>query len=139
MELRVAARAASVGRCRHWAAYMARTHGAAAAAVDTVELLTSELVTRAVQHGTGSVVVQFARVGDGLRVDVTHEGALPLDDDPSVLDADALPVPFARLGCTWGIAAGPSGSTTVWFVAPVHGAGARPAAPAVTTAEPLAV
>jgi len=83
--------------------------------LDRVKLLTTELVTNAVVHGTGQITVSARLVGSRLRVEVTDEGrgfkaelGRPATDQVGrrglmIVDAEA-----AR----WGIHAGAS---RVWF------------------------
>jgi anti-sigma regulatory factor (Ser/Thr protein kinase) len=43
-------------------------------ALQNAQLVTSELVTNAVQHGSGTIVLRLSLRGDHLRIEVTDEG-----------------------------------------------------------------
>lgn len=85
-------------------------------AIDVVELLTSELVTNAVEHAGSPARVAAAVLGARIRVSVS-------DDDPTPLQV-ATPAAGAEggrglalveaLSLSWGIDVTPSGKT-VWF------------------------
>lgn len=93
--------------CRNWRM---------SALADTAELLSSELVTNAVIHGSGEVRMGVSRHGDRLRVEVS-------DDDPSPVQPRArgdaeesgrgLYI-VASLASAWGCDAAGAGKT-IWF------------------------
>ncbi len=74
------------------APFQARLHvvsacgGMPAEMVDVARLLVSELVSNAVVHGSGTVLLTVARQGPGVRVEVSDESPAP----PVVVDADSL-------------------------------------------------
>ena len=87
--------------------------------VTTALLLVTELVSNAVQHGSGTVVLAVAREGGGLRVEVYDESP----DMPVVLEPESLMEHgagmrlVATLASSWGVAPldGQPGKR-VWFV-----------------------
>jgi anti-sigma regulatory factor (Ser/Thr protein kinase) len=93
------------------AAFHARLHLAGACAdlptetVDIARLLVTELVSNAVLHGSGTVLLAVARDGGGLRVDVYDESP----DAPVVVDAESLMEHGAglrlvvALASSWGV------------------------------------
>jgi anti-sigma regulatory factor (Ser/Thr protein kinase) len=85
---------------------------------DDAMLIVSELVTNAVRHGQGAVVVRAAVVDTGaIEVSVTDTG----HGEPSIQPAHPIRVGglglriVAELSSTWGVSRG-SGGTTVWAV-----------------------
>jgi DNA-binding NarL/FixJ family response regulator len=87
------------------------------AALDTVELLTSELVSNAVEHARSPAQVTAAMTGARVRVSVTDEGpgmpTLQLDVSPQQATGRGLAL-VAALSARWGVGAGDVGKT-VWF------------------------
>jgi anti-sigma regulatory factor (Ser/Thr protein kinase) len=87
--------------------------------VDAAMLLTSELVTNAVQHGVGTVVLTVVRDDEGIRVEVCDDGtSVPKARD---CDTDAEHgrglLLLEALATRWGTSDGSAGSgTRVWFV-----------------------
>lgn len=87
---------------------------------EAATLLTSELVTNAIQHTRsgqgGSVTVTVIGLPDGVLVEVTDQGAA---DEPAVrnelyaADGHGLYL-VQQLACRWGYLHDPAG-TTVWF------------------------
>jgi anti-sigma regulatory factor (Ser/Thr protein kinase) len=87
--------------------------------VEVARLLASELVTNAVQHGLGEVVLVVARRGDGLRVEV-HDGSpvLPaLTEHSSLMERGWGLRLVAALASTWGAGPRDDGQSgkLVWF------------------------
>lgn len=85
--------------------------------IETAELLTSELVTNAMVHGSGEATVAV-EVDEGLvRVEVFDRDASldlsPLDVDPSSVHGRGLAIVNA-LASTWGIEPRHDGKV-VWF------------------------
>lgn len=78
-------------------------------------LLTSELVSRALEQGSGNITILVASISAGVRVDVSA-------DDPAVLalDGEARDIPRAllmdALATDWGVDPLPSGRKSMWFV-----------------------
>ena len=110
-----------VAPARRWTVAQASAGGltdAAAAAV--LELLSSEVITNAVRHGRGEVVVSVVRGDTTVRVAVTDAGdgvpapRLPADDE--VTGRGMMLV--AALSEDWGVEHHPSGGTCVWFTVP---------------------
>ncbi|MGI4896055.1 MAG: ATP-binding protein, partial [Janthinobacterium lividum] len=94
--------------------------------VDTLLLLTAELVTNAVIHGRSDVVLSLGRAGSGVRVAVADENTrLPQRRrvDPDALNGRGIAL-MEALADSHGVELGPLGKT-VWFdvgthLAPVH-------------------
>ena len=114
MELRVAVAPASVGRCRHWAAYMGTTYGAGPGTVRMIELLTSELATGVLRDAAGGhIVVTFARLVGELEIALSYDAAPvtgPLS--PETVVSHTI---LTGSGCPWGTRVDDDGRTTVWF------------------------
>jgi anti-sigma regulatory factor (Ser/Thr protein kinase) len=62
-----------IARARHVVVRLLGEWGLGAADASVMELLVSELVTNAVVHGAGPIVVRLATDGDQLRLEVTDE------------------------------------------------------------------
>lgn len=83
---------------------------------DIAILLTSELVTNAIQHGRGPVVMQAAVEAGRLRVEVTDADVTLIHAQPATLDSDhgrGLYLVDA-LADTWGADHATTGKR-VWF------------------------
>jgi anti-sigma regulatory factor (Ser/Thr protein kinase) len=117
-----------VAPARRWTVAQATAAGLAdedAAAV--LELLSSEVITNAVRHGQGEVVVSVVRDGATLRIAVTDGGnGVPAPReaaDDAVTGRGMLLV--AALSESWGVEHHPTGGTCVWFtVSGTTGSGA---------------
>jgi len=84
--------------------------------LEVVLLLTSELVTNAVRHGTGPVGVALAWGDGGVRVEVedqSHEWPVVQAMDRDALNGRGL-ILVDGLSRGWGVLAGGTGKT-VWF------------------------
>ena len=87
--------------------------------LDTVLLLTSELVTNAVHHGSGPLTLHLSGGTRGLQVEVDDSGP----DQPEVLDQDLLAGGgrglhlVEALSTRWGVDRHALGKT-VWFRVP---------------------
>lgn len=110
-----------VAPARRWTVEQATSSGLTdedAAAV--LELLSSEIITNAVRHGDGEIVVSVVRSGTGLRIAVTDAGdgrpTPRTPDDDAVTGRGMLLV--AALSESWGVEHHPSGGTCVWFSVP---------------------
>lgn len=118
MELRLGAQRQSVARARHWVASHARDDGVPDRLIPLIELLTSELVANAVQHGPadGEVTVRAERADGHFRVLVTDEGGgrpVVRTTPPDVPGGQGMRI-VDRLASAWGVEVGPPG-TAVWF------------------------
>lgn len=90
-----------------------------AAKVDIACLLVTELVSNAVRHGSGTVVLAVVREGGGVRVEVYDESP----DMPVLLKSQSFMEPgaglrvVAALASSWGVAPGDVGQPgkRVWF------------------------
>jgi anti-sigma regulatory factor (Ser/Thr protein kinase) len=104
----------SVGEARHLVAGLLAT--IAPERLDTILLLTSELVTNAVRHGSGPVTLHLSGGVHGLQVEVDDDGA----GQPVLLDPDALTTGgrglhlVDALSTRWGVDRHALGKT-VWF------------------------
>ncbi len=65
---------------------MSACEGMSAETVDIARLLVTELVSNAVLHGSGTVLLAVVRDGSGVRVEVFDESPTP----PAVVNADLL-------------------------------------------------
>src|SRR4051812_42284687 len=91
--------------------------------VEVAQLLTTELVTNALKHGRGDILLGVTRDASVLRVDVTDDGPGTPEigaGGPDELGGRGLMVVEALAGA-WGVARAlrPSGKT-VWFSIPSH-------------------
>jgi anti-sigma regulatory factor (Ser/Thr protein kinase) len=87
--------------------------------VDMARLLVTELVSNAVRHGSGTVVLAVAREGGGVRVEVYDESPdMPvlLEPQSSLMEHGAGLRLVAALASSWGVASrdGHPGKR-VWF------------------------
>jgi anti-sigma regulatory factor (Ser/Thr protein kinase) len=111
---------------RHFVADWCIAEGVIGDVVDTVLLLTAELVTNAVLHGRSDVVLRVGRAGSRVRVAVGDENTrLPQrrETDPEALNGRGMALVEA-LADAHGVDVGAFGKT-VWFdvataVAPVR-------------------
>ena len=120
MELRLDARTSAVRVVRRQVALWARRNGAKADAQRTLTLLTSEIVTNAVEHGPseGSITVHARLQANGFRVAVTDEAS----DRPVVqpfevgrLRGRGLQL-VELLSVDWGVDVDGGSGKSVWFV-----------------------
>ena len=93
-----------------------RAAGFGEEAVDSAELLTSEVVANAVLHGRSTVRLRVRADGRLVRVEVGDDNArLPteLPHDPAALGGRGLAI-VAAVAARWGVDGDPAGKT-VWF------------------------
>ena len=120
MELRLRARTGSVGDVRRRVAAWAAEQGARSEDLQTLSLLTSELVTNAVEHGPkdGAITVDAQRAGSGFRVAVSDEGNRPpvvrVRDDSRIRGRGMQLVEL--LSSDWGVVRNPHDGKSVWFL-----------------------
>ncbi|WP_170127132.1 ATP-binding protein [Kineococcus rhizosphaerae] len=101
---------------RHFVADWCIAEGVIGDVVDTLLLLTAEVVTNAVLHGRSDVLLRVGRVGSRVRVSVGDENTrLPLrrESDPDALDGRGMALVEA-LSDAHGVDVGTLGKT-VWF------------------------
>lgn len=118
---RVAPSPHQVAPARRWVVEQAEAAGLTDSdATAVLALLASEVITNAVRHGDGEVLVNVVRSGGTLRVAVTDAGnGQPVPRAPgldSVTGRGMLLV--AALADSWGVEHHPSGGTCVWFALP---------------------
>jgi anti-sigma regulatory factor (Ser/Thr protein kinase) len=89
--------------------------------VEVAQLLTTELVTNALKHGRGEILLAISRVEGNLRIDVTDDGPGTPEiggGGPDELGGRGLMVVEA-LATRWGVAPGTGAlGKTVWFSLP---------------------
>jgi anti-sigma regulatory factor (Ser/Thr protein kinase) len=121
--------AAEVGHARRWLR-QALTGEADDRQIDEACLVTSELVTNALRHGLGQVVVHTSLADDGIVqiavTDWSEEAPRLLPVDPQRVGGVGLRVVEA-LAKAWGVAAFPGGKTVWASIGPRAGVGGRPA------------
>jgi two-component sensor histidine kinase len=87
--------------------------------LDTARLLVTELVSNALRHGDGPVVLVLSRTGEGLRVGVEDDGpSMPAVTHHHVLAQEGRGLQLvAGLAHTWGVARRGDGQPgkQVWF------------------------
>lgn len=84
----------------------------------TAQLLTSELVTNAVQHGRGLIEMQMSACPQTVRVEVSDESPTPprrLDASPGHTSGRGMML-IERLASRWGVTQHPGDGKAVWFV-----------------------
>jgi serine/threonine-protein kinase RsbW len=113
----------SVSFARRWALRQAVDAGLHGDAQATVELLTSELVANALEHGPGGgVITVHVTVGDGmLEVSVTDQGAgRPVLGRPEpTADGGRGVMLVDMLAAGWGTRPLADGGKAVWFTVPL--------------------
>jgi len=72
---------AAAGRARKFVERVLAQRGASPGAVEAAQLVASELVTNALQHGEGAITLQLKHIKDFLRIEVIDEGR---DQAPAV-------------------------------------------------------
>lgn len=107
--------AASVGEARSWIDAFLAEHDIEDTVRDDAQLVASELVTNALMHGEGALVLRASVEDSKVHVSVTDSGdelpeVLPLD--PSRIGGLGLIV-VGRIASNWGVAPFPGGKT-VW-------------------------
>nr|WP_246315335.1 ATP-binding protein [Kineococcus aurantiacus] len=114
---------------RHFVADWCITQGIIGDPVDTLLLLTAEVVTNAVLHGRSEVSLRLGRVGPRVRVGVGDENTrLPLrrETDPDALNGRGMALVEA-LADAHGVEVGDLGKT-VWFDVTTSSSPVRPTA-----------
>lgn len=106
----------SVGAARRFVRDVLISRMVDQAVVDTVELLTSEVVTRALLHASAAEELVIILSGGRVRVEASHSDP----DAPVPLDADAEATGPAlaivqALAASWGVEPAADGTKRVWF------------------------
>jgi anti-sigma regulatory factor (Ser/Thr protein kinase) len=108
----------AVPTARAWLAEFLRDHDIHGAICDDATLIASEMVTNALRHGTGGVVIRVALTpGREIRLAVTDSGdGMPQvqPKDPSRVGGLGLRI-VEEIADDWGVSKFPGG-TTVWAV-----------------------
>ena len=107
--------ATSVGEARSWIEAFLAERAIGNSVCDDAQLVVSELVTNALMHGDGALVLRASISDSAVQVSVTDSGdglpeVLPLD--PSRIGGLGLIV-VERIASDWGISPFPGGKT-VW-------------------------
>ncbi|WP_432498083.1 ATP-binding protein [Kineococcus auxinigenes] len=127
-EITLAPEPASSRAARHVVADWCIQQGLVGDVVDTLLLLTAEVVTNAVIHGRSDVVLRVGRHGSRVRVGVGDENTrLPLrrESDPDALDGRGMAL-LEALADSHGVEVQPLGKV-VWFEVATHLAPVRTA------------
>jgi anti-sigma regulatory factor (Ser/Thr protein kinase) len=105
-----------IPRSRRFVADVLRSNGASAS--EAVLLVASELVTNAVQHGTGEVELRIDLDGADLRLEVLDDGHAAVDvlsGNPSAMAVGGRGLHLVRaVSQRWGAGFDPTGRTLVW-------------------------
>ena len=114
--------AVSVGEARSWIEAFLTERAIDDAVRDDAQLVVSELVTNALMHGDGALVLRASITGAAVQVSVTDSGdelpeVLPLD--PTRIGGLGLIV-VDRIASDWGVAPFPGGKT-VWAALSLSG------------------
>jgi anti-sigma regulatory factor (Ser/Thr protein kinase) len=85
--------------------------------VTVAQLLTSELVSNAVEHGSGSIRLSIRCHDDVLRIGVTDDSPRPLAfTRPRTSDDRGRGLLLVeRMALAWGVTSTPGAGKTVWF------------------------
>jgi anti-sigma regulatory factor (Ser/Thr protein kinase) len=105
----------NTGEARNWITAFVAEHGGGDGLRDDAALVVSELVTNALRHGVGAVVLRASFIDGKLNIAVTDSGdALPhqLPIDAERIGGLGLHI-VERVSGEWGVAAFPGGKT-VW-------------------------
>ncbi|MEV0454184.1 ATP-binding protein [Catellatospora methionotrophica] len=81
-------------------------------------ILASELVSNAVLHGGGAVAIRLARIGGGLRIEVTDRSPVPPQRRPAGVDGGLGLGLVEGLSARWGVVPGRTGKV-VWLEYPL--------------------
>ncbi len=111
----------NTGEARNWITTFVDEHGGGDVLRDDAALVVSELVTNALRHGAGTVVLRASYVDERLSIAVTDSGdtlprQLPIDADR--IGGLGLHI-VERVSAEWGVAPFPGGKT-VWAVLAEH-------------------
>jgi anti-sigma regulatory factor (Ser/Thr protein kinase) len=85
--------------------------------VDIARLLVTELVTNAVSHGSGSVILAVARDGEGLRIEVQDESPdMPfiVEESRSLMEGGMGLRLVAAFASRWGVEPRSEGKPGKW-------------------------
>lgn len=97
-------------------------------AIDTLQVMLSELVTNAVLHAGSEPEVSVRILGKSIRIEVSDDSEeIPMANAPDdfAVSGRGLAIVAAEAS-RWGVRPRPSGGKTVWFDVPVFTASERP-------------
>ncbi|MEV0622002.1 ATP-binding protein [Nonomuraea sp. NPDC050404] len=115
----------SVAKARHRTVEWLLRHSVSQDAADTVELITSELVTNALVHSVSDVISCGLQLDDGrLRIEVTDQGAYEVEPtirQPCLEDVSGRGLLLVEmLSEEWGVIPVLPCGRTVWAVVRTH-------------------
>lgn len=111
------AETSAVPLARHWASEVCTERGLPAEALGVLQLLVTEAVANAVEHGTGPITVEIDSLDGGVHVTV-HDTC---PDRPVLRHVGAMATGgrgvalIDRLASDWGVHQEPDPGKTVWF------------------------
>jgi anti-sigma regulatory factor (Ser/Thr protein kinase) len=114
--------AANVGEARSWIDAFLSECANGNTVRDDAQLVVSELLTNALMHGEGSLVLRASITGETVQISVTDSG----DDLPEVLPLDPTRIGglglivVDRIASEWGVSPFPGGKT-VWAALTLSG------------------
>ena len=111
------AETSAVPLARHWASEVCSAQGLPTGALGVLQLLVTEAVANAVEHGSGPITVEVDAFGQGVHVTV-HDTC---PDHPVLRHVAAMATGgrgvalIDQLATGWGVADEPEDGKTVWF------------------------
>jgi anti-sigma regulatory factor (Ser/Thr protein kinase) len=111
------AETSAVPLARHWASEVCAGQGLSSDALGVLQLLVTEAVANAVEHGAGPVTLEIGPLGQGVHVTV-HDAS---PDRPVLRHVGAMATGgrgvalIDGLASDWGVVTGADLGKTVWF------------------------